>query len=320
MDLSKPQFVFYQPEVALSDFLSKELFETSYTVALPYGSLTFRQWAFDGIKITHKTSAYLGHYVLQNTNNENLVCLEFNLKGNFHIFHAGIHYEAKARQHNIIYTPNVDNTFHNLDLEAESLLIQFQPVVFHKITEDGNEVLRRFAEKMLVGKPIVLSPQSPYLNLELENAIQDLLQCPYQGGLKKLFLFSKCIEILVLQAEAMERIEKEVPIFLKNSGDKDRIIHAKDYLEQHLENPPSLSELSRIAGLNEYKFKKGFKEMFQTTAFGYLSDYRLSIAKQFLAQGQKSINELSYELGYSSPQHFSKAFKKKYGIPPKMAK
>jgi AraC-like DNA-binding protein len=40
-----------------------------------------------------------------------------------------------------------------------------------------------------------------------------------------------------------------------------------------------LVELAKITGLNEYKLKRGFKEVFNQTAFSYLSDLRLELAK-----------------------------------------
>jgi len=73
-------------------------------------------------------------------------------------------------------------------------------------------------------------------------------------------------------------------------------------------------------GINEYKLKKGFKETFGTTVFGYLSDTRLDIAKNELLANRKTAGELALELGYSSLQHFSGAFKKKFGASPSKLK
>jgi len=78
-----------------------------------------------------------------------------------------------------------------------------------------------------------------------------------------------------------------------------------------------LVELARIVGLNEYKLKHGFKEIFQTTVFGYLAEKRLELARDYLIDPNKSITDIADLLGYSSIQHFSFAFKKKFGHSPK---
>jgi AraC-like DNA-binding protein len=75
-----------------------------------------------------------------------------------------------------------------------------------------------------------------------------------------------------------------------------------------------------MAGLNEFKLKKGFKETFNQTVFEYLSDVRLETARNDLLNTGKSVTEIACELGYSSLQHFSAAFSKKFGVSPKKMK
>jgi AraC-like DNA-binding protein len=97
-------------------------------------------------------------------------------------------------------------------------------------------------------------------------------------------------------------------------------MYAREYLISHMETPPGLSELARIIGINEYKLKRGFKEMFGNTVFGYLSDLRLEMAKNELLENRNTASTIASELGYSSVQHFSNAFKKKFGYAPSKLK
>jgi AraC-like DNA-binding protein len=90
----------------------------------------------------------------------------------------------------------------------------------------------------------------------------------------------------------------------------------RDYLVDHAACPPSLTELAKIAGLNEFKLKKGFKEVFNTSVFAYLSDFKLNEARNELLSGATPIKEVAEQLGYSSVQHFTKAFKGKFGVSP----
>ena len=135
-----------------------------------------------------------------------------------------------------------------------------------------------------------------------------------------MFLYSKVIELLVFQVESYNRLFDPKVRYIKTDYDKERILFAKDYLVKNLETPPSLTELSRIAGINEFKLKRGFKEVFGQTVFGYLTDVRMELAKNDLLEKQKSITEIAFELGFSSVQHFSNAFKKKYGMAPRGVK
>ena len=105
--------------------------------------------------------------------------------------------------------------------------------------------------------------------------------------------------------------------YIKKEYDRERILFARDYLLKHMENPPSLPELARLAGINEFKLKNGFKEIFNQPVFAWLADVRLETAKDELMKRSKSLTEIAFELGFSSPQHFSTAFKKKYGVAPR---
>lgn len=100
-------------------------------------------------------------------------------------------------------------------------------------------------------------------------------------------------------------------------ADVQRLQQVKSFLqEQYLAPELSLDLLCRRFGLNEFKLKRGFKQLFGYTVFGYVQEMRMKTARQILAEGRMNVNEVADHLGYSSPNHFSTAFKKMYGIPP----
>ena len=131
-----------------------------------------------------------------------------------------------------------------------------------------------------------------------------------------MFLLSKSIELLVLSAESYSYSENKKEIFVKNKSDKEKIIAVRDLINENLNCPPNLNQIAKTIGLNEYKLKRGFKEVFNNTVFGYLTEQRLNLALQYLKDTQKTSSEIAYCLGYATPQHFSNAFKKKFGFAP----
>jgi AraC family transcriptional activator of pyochelin receptor len=178
----------------------------------------------------------------------------------------------------------------------------------------------RFGDNILTGTPMMLSEQNAFIDTDIRAIINSILNCPYTGGTKKMFFLSKCIELLVLQSQVFDKVKLKQQVYCKTSYDKERIVFAKDYLVKHYDAPPTLTGLAQITGINEFKLKKGFKEIFGATAFEYLTNYKMEIAKTKLSQKQITISQLGYELGYSSPQHFSTAFKNKFGYSPKQLK
>ncbi|WP_404850097.1 helix-turn-helix transcriptional regulator, partial [Elizabethkingia anophelis] len=62
--------------------------------------------------------------------------------------------------------------------------------------------------------------------------------------------------------------------------------------------------------------KYGVLTVFNTTIFKFIHDKKMEQARQLLEAKFVNIKEIAYMLGYSQPQHFTSAFKKKYGILP----
>jgi AraC-like DNA-binding protein len=77
-----------------------------------------------------------------------------------------------------------------------------------------------------------------------------------------------------------------------------------------------LRELSRLVGLNQFKLKKGFKALFGCSVFGHLHARRMEEAKRLLLERNTPIGEVARYCGYQYVQHFSTAFRKKYGVTP----
>ena len=292
-----------------------ELFEESHESRLPYGVSFMKQWMFEGIRILYTRNNFNSHYLFKNLNESNFVNLEFNLKGRYSIFHLNNIYQVKHLQHNIVYTPGTHNYFENGDLNTETFKIEFSPKVFLEIICNSNDLLKQFAEQMLANKPAVISKSSGIIDLQLYNAVNQIINCNFSGNIRKTFLLSKCLEILVLQAESFARTEH--PRYTHSNSELEKLEYVRKYITDHIDMPPSLRELARLSGLNEYKLKKSFKEVYHTTVFGYLADYRLNEARKKLESSDRSIAEIAYDLGYSSPQHFAKAFKEKFGLTPK---
>jgi AraC-like DNA-binding protein len=132
-----------------------------------------------------------------------------------------------------------------------------------------------------------------------------------------IYLESKAKEIIALAIENNMLNFKESASKIKlNKSDVGKIHLVKKILIENMENPLSILELSKTIGINTYKLKVGFKELFGTTVFGYLRDIRMEKARLLLENYELNINEIANEVGYSNPSHFAAAFRKKYGITP----
>lgn len=273
-------------------------------------------WQCDGILLGHAISSSDGYYTRRSTGSaKDVVRLHFGLKGNYSFYYQQLDrtFDLIGGHHNIMYSKDFNMEVSNHSLELETFGVQFPRELFIQFTQNASDELRRFSEAVLEGRNVLFSDEWGAIDTQIEQVIRQIVHCKYGGDLQKLFLLSKSIELLVLSADACSR---EQGAFIKSKTDKEKIIAARDLINDRIQDPPNLSEVARQVGLNEYKLKRGFKETFHTTVFGYLAEQRLQLADQFLRDTEKTAAEISIELGYATPQHFNNAFKKKFGITP----
>ncbi len=146
-------------------------------------------------------------------------------------------------------------------------------------------------------------------------ALDDIMYSHLCGNVAALYIDAKVREILSLFLCGAAGLEC-ASCLCDTRKDHDKIRHAREIIEREFLSPPSLHKLALMAGTNECTLKKGFKELFGTTVFGYLFDYRMDLAVRYLLDSDKRVQDIAEVVGYGHLSHFSTAFKRKFGLSP----
>jgi AraC-like DNA-binding protein len=155
---------------------------------------------------------------------------------------------------------------------------------------------------------------TPIVNM----AIHEILNCPYQGSLRRLYLESKTLELIAHNlAQLVVDKNGHDKTFILQSGDIERVREARDVLICNMENPPSLLELARQVGINKNKLNHGFHQVFGTSVFEHLRISRLERARKLLESKEMNVTETAFEVGYEYQRSFTRAFKRHFGTNPK---
>lgn len=273
-------------------------------------------WELNKIHISHNILDYNAPGKQIAKNDSEFVRLHFGLQGSYDFTFTQLNssFSLSGHHNNIMYSDGLEIEVENKTNRIETFGVNFHTDTFIEIGQNGNEPLKRFTDKVINKKDSILSSEWKTNNFKIQQVINEIIHCNYKDELKDLFLLSKSIELLVLQAELYE--QQTANQYIKSETDKRKLLEAKELLTMRIDNPPTIVELSKLIGINEYKLKKGFKELFGTTVFGYIHRIRMSLAKRLLLGTDKTAKEIAYETGYSSPQHFSNAFKKQFGVSP----
>lgn len=131
------------------------------------------------------------------------------------------------------------------------------------------------------------------------------------------FLIEAAEKIVLLQYgihESMTRLD-----FLKDKTRREiirRLLVAKAYIDENYLANPSLDQLSSFCGLSKYHFLRCFQQAYRQSPFEYVQSKRLEYAKRVLQNKHSVIKDIASQCSFSDLAAFSKAFKRKFGVPP----
>ena len=93
---------------------------------------------------------------------------------------------------------------------------------------------------------------------------------------------------------------------------------AQKYIQDHLEQPISLADLSQCCEVSIRTLQKGFSQYLQQTPVEYIRDQRLERVHLALQQAQtnETVTDIVLRHGFQSLGHFSTLYKKRYGCVP----
>lgn len=126
------------------------------------------------------------------------------------------------------------------------------------------------------------------------------------------------IEMLVYILRGLNDEDSNVVPYLSKSQQRQQKIvnYTIYYLENHYKEEITLEKLAQDQFLSPTYLSKIFKEATEMSPTNYLIEIRLKRAKDMLKNDQLTIKEVASAVGYQDAYHFSKSFKKLYGISP----
>lgn len=102
-----------------------------------------------------------------------------------------------------------------------------------------------------------------------------------------------------------------------NNADAEKLMMIRNEILRDLSSPPFLNELAQMAAMSATKLNQLFKQTFGDTIYNYFQTARMEEASFLLKQANRSVSETGCELGFSNLSHFSRLFKKHFGMTPK---
>ena len=154
------------------------------------------------------------------------------------------------------------------------------------------------------------------LSPEMRTLLWELKFPPAATALQRFFYHVRVLQLIYL---LMEQLNKRTVAPNKNGDPAHiaRIFKARTLLVQDLSTPPTIASLARHILMSESQLKQSFREIFGVSIYQYFQNMRLEKARQLLAENNRTVKEVGYELGFTNIGHFSRLFERTYRVKPK---
>jgi len=117
--------------------------------------------------------------------------------------------------------------------------------------------------------------------------------------------------------ETLSHVDAALDQSRRLSSEARRLVRqAMAYIHTHYAEPLSRTDLAHHVALNEDYLTSSFRAELGVTPIAYLNRYRVYRAKQLLSSTDKSITEISGEVGFSDSGYFSRIFRREVGLSP----
>jgi AraC-like DNA-binding protein len=136
------------------------------------------------------------------------------------------------------------------------------------------------------------------------------------SGLRRLGMF---FQLLACLSKGEYRVLSSAAFAARGDGaDHSWIQPVIGYLVEHYANDIRLPDLARRFGMNAWTFSRRFQKSSGKSLTDYLTTLRLSQACKLLADTEKPVTDICFEVGYANVSNFNRSFLKARGLSPSL--
>lgn len=180
-------------------------------------------------------------------------------------------------------------------------------------------VVAKSACDRLLGRQIDLpNGASRALAPELRSIAVSIRDCSLAPAASLPYRLAKSIELLceILTAHAAGKLADVPAPATLTQRDIERIAAARKHIDEHWSEKLTLCSIARSCGLNRSKLARGFRQLYQCSVTEALLERRLAEARLQLISTDLPVGLIGYRSGYQNNASFSRAFCRRFGMPP----
>jgi signal transduction histidine kinase/ligand-binding sensor domain-containing protein/response regulator RpfG family c-di-GMP phosphodiesterase len=158
----------------------------------------------------------------------------------------------------------------------------------------------------------------PFNRTELQTRVRNLIE-----QRKRLYTwFSRQHDVMTVvdtdtPSVVADTAQPPTPVLALLAGEQAFIDRLTTVVHQHLSEPAfSVEAMAEAANLSRSQLHRKLKTLLDTSPTVFIRDIRLSKAAELLTEGEQSVTQVAYAVGFDNLSYFAKTFQERYGVPP----
>ncbi len=181
----------------------------------------------------------------------------------------------------------------------------------------ASDVFARAVDESAEPSNVELVPHfatSDGLVLQIGLALKGVLENNPQGSRLYAETMANALAVHLLQHYSARQ-----PILRDYNGGLSRhqLRQVIDYINGHLDRDLGLAELAKIVQMSPHYFTRLFKQSTGLTPHQYVIHRRVERAKELLLNGELTIAEVAYSVGFANQSHLNRHLKRLLGVTPR---
>jgi AraC family transcriptional regulator len=194
------------------------------------------------------------------------------------------------------------------DERHEFLTIELSKSYLEETLQNETQGLRPLVRSFLESKDgSQICPDVQPLNGFFKEFVANVRDPQVPEAAKSLWFRCKTLEAMT-KLLFEEKASDELFCVRQKRVNRERVDKLKRLLNENLDRPLHLKELSKAIGCSPFYLSRTFSQETGTTIPKFLRQLRIERAAELLRSGEFNVTEAAMEVGYSSPSHFTKAF------------
>jgi AraC family transcriptional regulator len=204
----------------------------------------------------------------------------------------------------VSFTPRGVATRFIVPVPARFILIRQNPETYDGLISD-----------MVRGGAVDLEPTGVFHD-PLASQIASTIAIEMKGGFLDRILVDALNTALAVRITRHFVDPTKIALTPSNGLSRERLKRVQDYIEAHLDDRLTLTELAGVACLSAYHFSRSFKQATGVGLHHYVMQRRLERAKTLMRGTNEPLALIAQEAGFADQSHLNSAFRREMGVTP----